>query len=54
MRIFRARWLCSIGIVSYCLYLFHYPLLIVSMDIVTRMGFSRRVGAISEALLGRL
>ena len=52
VRIFRAKWLRSIGMVSYSLYLFHYPLAIVSEEVVTKLHLPRRVNAVSEALLG--
>jgi len=51
VKIFRAKWLCSIGMVSYSLYLFHNPLLIVSEDIFARLHLPRRVGAVGTDLL---
>jgi peptidoglycan/LPS O-acetylase OafA/YrhL len=52
VRIFRAKWLRSIGMVSYSLYLFHYPLRIVSIDLVGRLHLSHRAAAIASVLLG--
>ncbi len=52
VRMFRAKWLRSIGMVSYSLYLFHYPLAIMSGDIVATLHLSRRVNAVSTVLLG--
>ncbi len=52
IRIFRVKWLRSIGMVSYSLYLFHYPLLILSKEAIAKMHFARRTGAISEVILG--
>lgn len=52
IRIFRARWLRSIGMISYSLYLFHYPLGVVSNEVVAKLHLSRRVNAVSGALLG--
>jgi len=52
VRIFRAKWLRSIGMISYSLYLFHYPLLIVSEELVAKLHLPRRVDAVSNVLLG--
>jgi peptidoglycan/LPS O-acetylase OafA/YrhL len=52
VRAFRARWLRSIGMVSYSLYLFHYPLRALSIDLVTRLHLSRHADAIASVLLG--
>jgi peptidoglycan/LPS O-acetylase OafA/YrhL len=52
VRIFRAKWLRSIGMVSYSLYLFHYPLLIVSEEVVAKLHLPRRTGAVCDVLLG--
>jgi peptidoglycan/LPS O-acetylase OafA/YrhL len=41
VRIFRARWLGSIGMVSYSLYLFHYPLRQVAHEMALRLHLSR-------------
>jgi peptidoglycan/LPS O-acetylase OafA/YrhL len=38
--------------VSYSLYLFHYPLAIVSEDVVATLHLPRRANAASDALLG--
>jgi peptidoglycan/LPS O-acetylase OafA/YrhL len=52
VRIFRARWLRSIGKVSYSLYLFHYPLGVVSAEVVSKLHLSWPVNAVSVDLLG--
>jgi peptidoglycan/LPS O-acetylase OafA/YrhL len=52
VRPFRARWLRSVGMVSYSLYLFHYPLRLVSVYIVDRLPLSPRDSAIAAVLLG--
>lgn len=52
VRAFRAKWLRSIGMVSYSLYLFHYPLLIVSENIVQRFALSRHANVICARSLG--
>jgi peptidoglycan/LPS O-acetylase OafA/YrhL len=52
VRIFRAKWLRSIGMVSYSLYLFHYPLGIVSGAILAKLHLPRGVDAVSSVLLG--
>ncbi len=52
VRFFRAKWLRSIGMVSYSLYLFHYPLSILSNELVAKLHLSRRVDAVSSTLLG--
>ena len=52
VRLLRARWLRSVGMVSYSLYLFHYPLLVVSHDLVVKLHLPRRVDAVSTDLLG--
>lgn len=54
VRIFRAKWLRSVGMVSYSLYLFHYALLIVSGDLISQLHLSRRVNAVSVVLLALL
>lgn len=46
VRVFRAKWLTSIGKVSYSLYLFHNPLLIVSQDVFAQLHLPRRVGVL--------
>lgn len=51
VRMFRAKWLRSVGMVSYSLYLFHYALLIVSGNLIGRLHLSRRVNAVSVDLL---
>jgi peptidoglycan/LPS O-acetylase OafA/YrhL len=51
VRIFRAKWLRSIGMVSYSLYLFHYPLAIVSEGVVAKFHLPRRIDAVSDVLL---
>jgi peptidoglycan/LPS O-acetylase OafA/YrhL len=52
VRIFRVKWLRSIGKVSYSLYLFHYPLGVVSAEVVSKLHLSWRVNAVSVDLLG--
>lgn len=52
VRCFRVRWLCSIGMVSYSLYLFHYFLLLVSRDFVGQFHLSRYVAVVCDVLLG--
>lgn len=52
VRPLRAKWLRSIGMVSYSLYLFHYPLLVVSENIVQHFALSRHAGAICARALG--
>ena len=51
VRIFRAKWLRSIGMVSYSLYLFHYPLAVVSEEVVAKLHLVRRANAVSGVLL---
>ena len=50
--LFRARWLRSIGMVSYSLYLFHYPLRSVAVYLVEMAHFPRHIEAIAGVLLG--
>ena len=38
--------------VSYSLYLFHYPMSILSKDLVANLHLSRRADAVSSTLLG--
>ena len=52
VRIFRAKWLRSIGKVSYSLYLFHYPLGLVGSEVVAQLHLPRRVNVVSGVLLG--
>lgn len=52
VRAFRARWLRSVGMVSYSLYLFHYPLRYLSVEWVNRLGLSQHVGTVLSVLLG--
>jgi peptidoglycan/LPS O-acetylase OafA/YrhL len=54
VRVLRARWLRSVGMVSYSLYLFHFPLLVVSHDLVGKLHLPRRVDALGVDLLGLL
>jgi peptidoglycan/LPS O-acetylase OafA/YrhL len=51
MRALRARWLRSIGMVSYSLYLFHYPLGYVAEHWVAGWGLSRHGAAIVQVLV---
>jgi peptidoglycan/LPS O-acetylase OafA/YrhL len=52
IRVFRSKWLRSIGMVSYSLYLFHYPLLNLSTHLVERLHLSRRLNAVTLTLFG--
>jgi peptidoglycan/LPS O-acetylase OafA/YrhL len=52
VRIFRAKWLRSIGMVSYSLYLFHYPLATVREEVVAKLHSPRRADAVSDVFLG--
>jgi peptidoglycan/LPS O-acetylase OafA/YrhL len=52
VRVFRARWLRSIGMVSYSLYLFHFPLRLAGSDLVALLGLPRRADAIAGVLVG--
>jgi peptidoglycan/LPS O-acetylase OafA/YrhL len=52
VRAFRARWLRSIGMVSYSLYLFHYPLRFVGEEWVNRFPLSPRTAAVVSVLVG--
>jgi len=52
VRVFRARWLRSIGMVSYSLYLFHYPLRWVGVQLVLLFGWSRYITLVAGLLLG--
>ena len=54
VRMFRAKWLRSVGMVSYSLYLFHYALLIISENLVGRLHLSRRVDAVGVVLFALL
>jgi peptidoglycan/LPS O-acetylase OafA/YrhL len=54
VRAFRARWLRSVGMVSYSLYLFHYPLRYVAIEWVTRMHLTGHAGVAAAVLLGLL
>jgi peptidoglycan/LPS O-acetylase OafA/YrhL len=52
VRIFRAKWLRSVGMISYSLYLFHCPLLVLSQNMIGALHLSRRANAVSCVLLG--
>jgi peptidoglycan/LPS O-acetylase OafA/YrhL len=52
IRALRARWLRSVGMVSYSLYLFHYPLRYMSEYWVSRLGLSRHADITASVLLG--
>lgn len=52
VRAFRAKWLRSIGMVSYSLYLFHYPLRDVAVRFVDLFGFEPHVRLAVGLLLG--
>jgi peptidoglycan/LPS O-acetylase OafA/YrhL len=54
LRVLRASWLGSIGMVSYSLYLFHYPLRYVVGQWVATWGLSRHGAAIVQVLLSIL
>ena len=51
MRALRARWLRSIGMVSYSLYLFHYPIANLLHPWVADLEMSRRSAAIVQTIL---
>ena len=51
MRALRARWLRSIGMVSYSLYLFHYPLGSVVQSWVPGLRLSRHAAAITQTVI---
>lgn len=51
VRKFRFRWLRSIGMVSYSLYLFHYPVWILGVAIVDKLHEPRRITAILQVLV---
>jgi len=51
-RALRAKWLRSIGMVSYSLYLFHYPMRLIGGGLVTRLHLSRHADAIASVLVG--
>lgn len=52
LRAFRFGPLCSIGMVSYSLYLVHYPLLVVSGNICAHFHLGRRLNAITVDAVG--
>jgi peptidoglycan/LPS O-acetylase OafA/YrhL len=52
VRALRAKWLRSVGMVSYSLYLFHRPLNSLSHGIVAQLHLSRHADAIASVLLG--
>lgn len=52
VRAFRVKWLRSIGLVSYSLYLFHYPLRWVAVALVLKLNLSRRATLVAGLLLG--
>jgi peptidoglycan/LPS O-acetylase OafA/YrhL len=51
MRALRAPWLRSVGMVSYSLYLFHYPLARLVHPWVESLGLSRHASAIAQTLV---
>jgi len=51
MRALRAKWLRSVGMVSYSLYLFHYPLGYFVNQWVATWGMSRHESAVVQVLL---
>jgi peptidoglycan/LPS O-acetylase OafA/YrhL len=50
--VFRMRWLRSIGVVSYSLYLFHMPLLIVSQRLIVPFHLIHRRYAAAASFVG--
>jgi peptidoglycan/LPS O-acetylase OafA/YrhL len=52
LRLFRLRPLRSIGMISYSLYLVHYPLLIVARNICANFHLGRRLNAVSIDAVG--
>lgn len=54
VRVFRLRWLRSVGMVSYSLYLFHYPLYHIAGHLIAMLSWSRRVSAVSQVLLAAM
>jgi peptidoglycan/LPS O-acetylase OafA/YrhL len=52
VRAFRARWLRSVGMVSYSLYLFHYPIRYFSIEMANRLPLAPRANAIAAVLFG--
>jgi peptidoglycan/LPS O-acetylase OafA/YrhL len=54
MRLLRQRWLRSIGMISYSLYLFHYPILSIASSWVQAWGLSRRPSAIVTVLVASI
>ena len=52
VRAFRARWLRSVGMVSYSLYLFHYPLRWAGIAIAERLQLSQHGTAAASVLIG--
>jgi peptidoglycan/LPS O-acetylase OafA/YrhL len=54
LRALRASWLGSIGMVSYSLYLFHYPLGYLVGKWVATWGLSRHQAAVTQVLLSVL
>jgi peptidoglycan/LPS O-acetylase OafA/YrhL len=51
MRALRAKWLRSVGMVSYSLYLFHYPLAYLVEIWIAPWGLSRHIAALAQFLL---
>jgi len=51
MRALRAKWLRSVGMVSYSLYLFHYPLSYLVNLWVATWGLSRHEAVIIQVLI---
>lgn len=52
VRIFRAKWLRSVGMVSYSLYLFHYPIYWLSGNMVAASHSPRRVASVLTVIVG--
>ena len=52
VRVLRTRWLRSVGMVSYSLYLFHYPLRWAAVELVSQVPMPRQAEAVLGVLLG--
>lgn len=51
LRALRLRWLRSVGMVSFSLYLIHYPVLYIATRWVDAWDLSRRSGAVAQTLI---
>jgi len=54
VRAFRARWLRSVGMVSYSLYLFHFPLRWAGVELVSAVPMPRHWAAVAGVVAGLL